>query len=329
LARRPPGTRKISRVPAGKPEEKKPSARKTIIITSVVFLVIITVSIVVGLYFSTWKNLWSPVITVNDETIDMGYLIRRMKYLDNTDDVISMLTTLTEEEFIRQGAPRYGIEVTQEEIDDLLWEMARGDNETISEREFKEWYRNVLNEIQLSETEYREWIRTILLADVLNERLVEDIPTVAEQVHLHIITLASFEETEAAIARIEGGEEFAEIARELTIDEDSREQGGDTGWWPQGALVTNLGWVAFNLEIGELSDPVTIDEDAQIYAICMITEKQSARDIEEDKMEILIEYVFQEWLYEQWDTVDYQWLSLDGGNFDTYTLQWIALQLLK
>jgi foldase protein PrsA len=329
MARRPPGTRKISRVPANKPEEKKSSARKTIIIASAVFLVIITVIIVVSLYFSTWKDLWSPVITVNDETINMDYVIRRMKYLDNTDDVISMLTTLTEEVFIRQAAPRYGIEVTEEEIDDLLWEMARGDNETISEREFKEWYRNVLNEIQLSETEYREWIRTILLADLLNERLVEEIPTIAEQVHLHIITLASFEETEAAIARIEGGEEFADIARELSIDDDSREQGGDTGWWPQGALVENLGWVAFNLEIGELSDPVTIDEDEQIYAICMITEKQSARDIEEDKMEILIEYAFQEWLYEQWDTVDYQWLSLDGGNFDTYTLQWIALQLLE
>ena len=93
--------------------------------------------------------------------------------------------------------------------------------------------------------------------------------------------------------------------------------------------MDNLGWVAFNLDIGELSDPITLDEDAQIYAICMITERQSARDIEEDKMEILIEYVFQEWLYEQWDIVDYQWLSLDGGNFDTYTLQWIALQLLK
>lgn len=290
---------------------------------------VIAISIVVGLYFSTWKNLWSPVIMVNDTTINMDYLIRRMKYVDRTDDVIAMMTTLTEEEFIRQGALLYFIEVTPDEIDELVRDIARGENETFSESEFKTWYRNILNETQLSETEYREWLRTIILADRLNEYLIEQIPTIAEQVHLYIIILPSYEDTEAAIARIDDDEDFSELARELSVDEESAEQGGDIGWWPEGVLQSSLDYWAFSLEIGEISDPILIDEEAQQYAICMVTERQLAREITEDQLEVIKDFILQEWLYYQWDTIDTQWLSLDGSDFDSYTLQWIGLQLLK
>ena len=149
----------MTRTPETKPEEKKPSSRRTAIIITVVFLVVIAIVIVVSIYFFVWRDLWRPVITVNDETINMGYLIRRMKYFDNTDNVEGMLRTLTEEEFIRQGAAGYGIEVTPDEVDELLRDIARGENETISESEFKAWYRNTLNEIKLSNTEHREWLR--------------------------------------------------------------------------------------------------------------------------------------------------------------------------
>ena len=335
MARRPPGRRAKARTPEPKPEEKKPSGRRTAIIASMALLVIIAVSVVIGLYFSVWQDLWSPVLKVNDETTNMDYLIRRMKYLDKTDDAIGMLTTLTEEEFIRQGATRYGIEVTPDEIDELIRDIARGENETISESEFKAWYRNALNEIKLSDAEYREWLGTILLADRLNAYFVERIPTVAEQVHLHIIVLSSPEDADAAKARIEEGEDFSELARELSIDEESAEQGGDIGWWPQGALEPNLGYVAFNVEIGQVSDLVLIDEEGQIYAICMITERQSARDVEEDKLEVLKDIIFQEWLYNEWNTVDYQWLGMDWNEneqryiFGSKTIAWISLQLVK
>ncbi len=319
----------MARAPETKPEEKKPSGRKTAIITTVVLFAVIAISIVVGLYFSVWKDMWSPVIIVNDETISMDYLIRRMKYIEETTDVLVMLETITEEEFIRQGAPRYVIEVTPDEIDEMLRDIARGENETISESEFKAWYRNELNETKFSDTEYRELVRTSLLAYRLNAYLIERIPTVAEQVHLYIILLPSFEDTEAALTRIEDGEDFSELARELSLDEESAEQGGDFGWWPQGALEPNLGWVAFHLEISQVSDPILIDEEGQQYVICMVTEKQSARDVEEDKLEVLKRVIFQVWLDYEWETVDNHWLSLDGGDFDTYTLQWIGLQLLK
>ena len=336
MAKRPPGRRVIAKTPGPKPEEKKSSGKKTAIIASVVFLFIIAISVVVGLYFSIWKDLWRPIIQVNDETISMDYFIRRMKYLDNTDDIQGMLETVTQEEFIRQEAAGLGIEVTPDEVDEYIRDIARGENETISESEFKAWYRDILNEIKLSDAEYREWIRTILLAGRLHEHLIEMIPTVAEQVHLQVIILPSYEDAEAAKARIEEGEDFSELARELSIDEETAEQGGDAGWWPYGGgLHLAIEFVAFNLEIGEVSDLIGIDEENQIYAICMVTEKQSAREVEEEKLESIKDVIFQEWLYYQWETVDYQWIGMDWSDAEqryvigSKTSAWINLQLLK
>ena len=327
----------MTRTPETEPEEKKPSGRRIAIITTVVLFVVIAISIVVGLYVSVWKDLWSPIIIVNDEAINMDYVIRRMKYVEKTNDVLAMLETLTEEEFIRQGASRYNIEVTPDEIDEILRDIGRGENETISESEFKEWYRNALNETQLSDTEYRERLCTNLVAYQLHEYLAVRVPTAAEQVHLYIIFLTSFEDTEAAITRIEDGEDFSEVARELSIDEETTEQGGDAGWWPVGGgLHLNIEWVAFDLlEIGQVSDPILIDEEGDIYAICLVTERQLAREIEEDKLTVLKNGVLQEWLDIEranstitfggmdWSEVEQRYV------FGSKTSAWISLQLAK
>ena len=104
MARRPPGRRAKARTPEPKPEEKKPSGRRTAIIASMALLVIIAVSVVIGLYFSIWQDLWSPVLKVNDETTNMDYLIRRMKYFDRTDDILAMVyEVIPHEILVRQG----------------------------------------------------------------------------------------------------------------------------------------------------------------------------------------------------------------------------------
>lgn len=328
--------RTLKRTPEPIPGEQKASGKRNIILT-VAFLGIIAIAIVAGLYFSTWKDLWRPVITVNEETINMDYLIRRMKYVEKTDDILTMLyEVIPNEMLIRQGAPRYGIQVTPDELDGLLRDVARGENETISEIEFKSWYRNQLNETRFSDAEYREWVRTTTLAYRLNAYLTENISTVAEQIHLYIIVLPSYDDAEAAITRTEEGEDFSELARELSLDEETGEQGGDAGWWPEGGgLQTNLEWAAFDLEIGEVSDPMLIDSDEEIYVICIVTERQPAREIEEDKLEFLKGGALQEWLdIERGNSINsfsgMDWSELKQRYvFGSKTMAWISLQLAK
>jgi nitrate reductase NapE component len=320
LGRRRASGRAIARTPEPKPEKKKPSGRRTAIIITAVFLVVIAISIVTGYYFLVWKDLWRPILRVNDETISMDYLIRRMKYPEKTHDIEGMLMVITQEEFIRQEAPNYSIEVTPDEIDERLRDVARGDNETISESEFKKWYRDQLNETQLSDAEYRELVGTYMLAERLNDYLTAGVPAAAEQVHLYAIFLASPEDAEAALARIEAGEDFSELARELSFDTGSAEQGGDIGWWPRlGGLPENLEYNVFDeLEVGQVSGVIGVDPDNQIYAICLVAERQPDREIEADKLETIKSVIFQEWLNNALDTVDHQIID-----YDNETMAWI------
>jgi len=326
LGKRRSNRRVITRTPEPKPEKRRPSGRKTAIIITVVFLVVVIISIFAGLYFSTWKDLWRPILRVNDETISMDYLLRRMKYPYKTYDIEGMLMVIIQEELIRQEAPNYGIEVTPDEVDEWLRDEAQGENETISESEFKSWYRDRLNETRLSDAEYRELIGTYILEKKLNEFLTAGVPTTAEQVHLYVIFLASFEDTEAALARIEAGEDFSEVARELSIDTGSAEQGGDIGWWPRlGGLPENIEYKAFEeLEVGQVSGVIGVDSDNQIYAICLVTEKQSDREVEEDKLEAIKYVLFEEWINYELDRLDHQIID-----YDNETMAWIYLQIEK
>jgi foldase protein PrsA len=339
---RPTSRRIEKRTPKDKPDEKKPSGKRNSII-AVAFIGIVAIAVVVGLYFTIWQDLWRTVVTVNDETVNMGYLIRRMKYVDKTDDILMMVYEIIPTEMlVRQGVSRYDIEVTTDELDELLRTIARGENETISEIEFNTWYRNALNESRLSDAEYREWIRTYAMEYRLHVYLGSNLPTVAEQIHLHVIVLDSYEDAEAVITRIQDGEEFPELARELSIDEESNEQGGDIGWWPEGGgLASNLEWTAFNLEIGEVNSvPILIDDDLNddvdgIYIVCMVTERQLAREVEEDKLTVLRNGALEDWLIAERANSTIIYGGIDWNEqqqrhiFGSKTMAWISLQLAE
>ncbi len=60
---------------------------------------------------------------------------------------------------------------------------------------------------------------------------------------------------EDAVERIRGGENFAELAKLLSDDPVSAEDGGDMGWNGPGTYVPEFEQVANNAEIGQVTDP--------------------------------------------------------------------------
>lgn len=63
-------------------------------------------------------------------------------------------------------------------------------------------------------------------------------------------------EAREAIERLAHGEEFAELAEELSQDTGSAQRGGDLGYFGQGRMVPEFEQAAFALEAGEVSEPV-------------------------------------------------------------------------
>jgi parvulin-like peptidyl-prolyl isomerase len=61
---------------------------------------------------------------------------------------------------------------------------------------------------------------------------------------------------EQALARIRGGESFESVARELSEDEATREQGGALGSFPRGRMVPEFEQAAFSASAGEIVGPV-------------------------------------------------------------------------
>ena len=60
----------------------------------------------------------------------------------------------------------------------------------------------------------------------------------------------------AILDRIKQGEKFGKLARESSIDSGSAKRDGNLGYFSRGKMVKEFEAVAFNLEVGKISEPV-------------------------------------------------------------------------
>jgi peptidyl-prolyl cis-trans isomerase C len=70
------------------------------------------------------------------------------------------------------------------------------------------------------------------------------------------ILVESEDEASEIIARLEAGEDFAELAQEASIDPGSAPRGGDLGYFTRERMIPEFADAAFALEAGETSAPV-------------------------------------------------------------------------
>ncbi|MFH0768630.1 MAG: peptidylprolyl isomerase [Chloroflexota bacterium] len=334
MPKKRPSNKPIEQTPSSKTRARDSKGRWTpFIIASVVIALIL---IIVGVSYYTSEDaqhLRLTVISVDDTAIKMDYFLKRVQQAGG--DSMGLLTSLTNELLIKLGAPRYGIQVSTEEINQELRRIASGESGNITENEFKEWYRQQLNETGFSDSEYKDIVRTSLLATYLQEYLAERVPTVAEQIHLHNIMLETYEDAANVKARWEAGEDFATLAREASLDADSKENGGDLGWLPRGVLDSVLEEAAFSLGTDNVSEPLPFnvnqgetDDSAQsepiyYYILLMVSEKDPARELVGDALQAVQNQALTTWLSEetQYHTIHY--------NYDSEIYAWINWQISK
>ncbi len=56
--------------------------------------------------------------------------------------------------------------------------------------------------------------------------------------------------------RIKNGEKFGKIAKELSLDSGSAKRDGNLGYFSKGKMVKEFESAAFNLQAGQISEPV-------------------------------------------------------------------------
>jgi foldase protein PrsA len=57
------------------------------------------------------------------------------------------------------------------------------------------------------------------------------------------------------LERIEKGEKFGKLARELSLDSGSAKRDGNLGYFGRGKMVKEFENTAFNLQVGQISEP--------------------------------------------------------------------------
>ena len=107
---------------------------------------------------------------------------------------------------------------------------------------------------QYTPDQFRSELRNQLLAGEVQAGIVAQVPDAVEQMHARHIVVATRAEAEALLPRLQAGEDFAVLAVEYSLDQSTKINGGDLGWFPRGFLtVPELETAVFGMQPGERS----------------------------------------------------------------------------
>ncbi|MCX7988538.1 MAG: peptidyl-prolyl cis-trans isomerase [Thermodesulfovibrio sp.] len=87
------------------------------------------------------------------------------------------------------------------------------------------------------------------------------------EVRLSQIVVKTDEEAKKVYERVDKGEDFAKIAKELSKDEKTKTSGGDMGFFKKGQLDPQIENLAFSLRKGQVSMPVNRKDGLYIFKV--------------------------------------------------------------
>ncbi|MFM9328920.1 peptidylprolyl isomerase [Paenibacillus mesotrionivorans] len=222
------------------------------------------------------------------------------------------LETMISEELVKQESDKANIQVTDA---DLEKEMDQIKKSFGSDEEFAQalaTYNMTLDSLK-KDMHVQVQLRKLLEPQV--KITDEEIKTyydsnldslkTPEQVRASHILVATKEEADAVLASLQGGADFAALAKEKSTDTASKEAGGDLDFFPKGLMEEPFETAAFALKTGELSSVV---ETSHGFHVIKATDHKDAATptLDEKKEEIRqtlseqqISTLSQSWLQEK------------------------------
>jgi len=209
----------------------------------------------------------------------------------------AIVRSLVEEAQFEIAAEELGIEVTEEDVDKRLEELKEQFFEGDEER-----YQEELEAQGLTEEQVRDQLRSRAVTEKLFEEITSKVEVTDEQVaayyeenktqfespasrevrHILVKTKAKADDIHA---QLEDGGDFAKLAKQFSQDPASKEQGGKFTA-QQGATVAPFDETAFELETGELSEPVKTQFGWHIIEALADVQPESTQELSEVEEQI-------------------------------------------
>jgi parvulin-like peptidyl-prolyl isomerase len=107
-----------------------------------------------------------------------------------------------------------------------------------------------------------------------------------DEVRLSRILVKNVAEAGLVAVRMQGGESFDQVAKQMSLDEGTKERGGDIGYVPLSNIPPPFYEAVTKLKTGELSAPIQTDYGFVIIMLTDRKEKDSIKEYEQVKEEI-------------------------------------------
>jgi len=124
---------------------------------------------------------------------------------------------------------------------------------------FQDQYKQALDNYKkfgFSDSDLRQIFEDNLIRDKLYAKITKDVPHVLDEVWARHILVADEATAKTVRDELVNGGDWSVLALKYSTDSGSKSTGGDLGWFPKGQMVTEFEDAAFNLKIGEISQPV-------------------------------------------------------------------------
>jgi foldase protein PrsA len=245
----------------------------------------------------------SYVASINGKKISETELNELLVSQYGTDVLNSLIT----EKVIEEEIEKQDIEVTQEEID-------------AEKEEYYEYYGGeeaFLETLSYSGVSVEDFESDLELYIATNKLMEDDIAITEEEMETYFEenkdSFAQQEEVQAShilvedletankiVEMLKAGEDFAELAKEYSTD-SSAENGGELGYFGKGEMVEAFENAAFEMEVGNYSDPVETEHGYHVIKVTDHTEAKEAvyEDVKDEIADILFDQKADE-IYTTW-----------------------------
>ena len=151
-----------------------------------------------------------------------------------------------------------------------------------------------MQKLGLKEKDYLEFFDLQVLERKLLDDLTAELPRVEKQVWARHILVADEATALTVIERLNNGEDFAVLAKELSTDTGSAQNGGDLGWFGSGAMVAEFETAAFALEKPGDYTTTPVASDFGFHIIQLIAKQD--RPLTAEQYDAAKNKVFSDWL---------------------------------